>query len=71
MSHESCFLSLRLFFFLSRLFLFDLVELVSFDELYLFDDESNNDGSPGTCNFTFCSDESVGSVGNLLVVFVA
>ena len=32
-----------------------------------FDDEYDNDGSgsgsPGTCNFPFCSDESVGSVG--------
>ena len=48
-------------------FLFDLIELVSFDELDLFDDKSDNDGSrsgsPGTCDFPFCSDESVGSVG--------
>ena len=43
------------------------MELVPFNELDLFDDESDNDGSgsgsAGTCDFTFCSDESVGSVG--------
>ena len=48
-------------------FLFDLLELISFDRLDLFDDESDDDGSesgsPGTCDFTFCYDESVGSVG--------
>ena len=47
--------------------LFDLLELLSFDELYLFDDESDDDGSGSgsadTCDFPFCSDESVGSVG--------
>ena len=37
-------------------FLFDLLELISFDQFYLFDDESGNDGSgsgsPGTCSFS-------------------
>ena len=40
---------------------------MSFDKLYFFENESENDGSgsgsPGTCNFTFCYGESVGSVG--------
>ena len=65
-SNVSCFLYLRLFFFLSLFFLIDLLEFLSFDGLYLFDDESDDDGSgsgsPGTCNFTFCSGNSVGSV---------
>ena len=43
------------------------MEFLSFDELDLFDDESDNDGSgsrtPGMCAFPFCSDEFVGSVG--------
>ena len=47
-------------------FLFDLLKLLSFDELDLFDDESEDDGSgsrsPGTCNFPFCS-------GNFVVSF--
>ena len=46
---------------------FDLLKLVSFDELDLFDNESGDDGSgswsAGTCDFPFCSDQSVGSVG--------
>ena len=40
---------------------------MSFDKLYSFDYESDDDGSisgsPGTCAFPFCYDESVGSVG--------
>ena len=52
------------FFFLSHLFLFDLMELVPFNELDLFDDESDNDGygsgSAVTCAFPFFSDEFVG-----------
>ena len=43
------------------------MEFLSFDELDLFDDESDNDGygsvSPGTYTFLFCSYNSVGSVG--------
>ena len=50
-----------------RFFLFDLLELVSFDKLYLFDDEFDNDGyvsgSPGTFAFPFSSNKSVGSAG--------
>ena len=40
---------------------------MSFDKLYLSDDESDNDGSgygsPSTCAFPFCSGKFVGSVG--------
>ena len=40
--------------------------MLSFDKVYLFDDESDNDGSgsrsPGTCDFPFCSEEYVGRV---------
>ena len=54
------------FFFLLLLFLINLLELLSFGELYLFDDEYDNDGSgsgsPGTCDFPFCSGKSVGPV---------
>ena len=42
------------------------MELVSFEELDLFDDESEDDGyvsvSASTCNYPFCSNEPVGSV---------
>ena len=68
-SDESYFLSFRNLFFLSRFFFFDLLELISFDELYLFDDESDNyeygSGSPGTCDFPFCSGNSVGRVSGV------
>ena len=41
--------------------------MISFNKLDLFDDESDDDGSgsgsPGKCDFPFCSDESDGSVG--------
>ena len=50
-----------------RFFLIDLLELLSFDKLDLFGDESDDDGpgfrSPVPCAFPFVSDESVGSVG--------
>ena len=40
---------------------------MSFDKLYLFDDNSDDYGSgsdsPGTCAFPFCSGKSVRSVG--------
>ena len=46
--------------------MFDFLKLVSFEELDSFNYESDNDGSDsgsaGTCNFTFCFDESVGRV---------
>ena len=58
----SCFLCFQIFFFLSRLFLLDLLEFVTFDKLYLFGDGSGS-GSAGTCNFPFFSDEFVDSVG--------
>ena len=39
---------------------------MSFDKLYLFDDDSDDDGSgsgsAGTCTFPFCSGKSVGRV---------
>ena len=68
------------FVFLTHFLLFALLfnwfmELLSFDQLYLFDGESDNDGSryrsPGMCAFQFCSGKFVGSVGNPLVVSVA
>ena len=41
--------------------------MVTFNELYLFDDESDNDGSvsgsSGMCAFPFRFEDSVGSVG--------
>ena len=50
-------------------FLIDLLELLFFDELYVFDDESDDDGSgsgsPGTCTFPFFSGKSVGSVSGV------
>ena len=53
--------------FITRFFFFDLIELVSFDELYSFDDESDDvgsdSGSAGTCNFPLCFDDYVGLVG--------
>ena len=71
----SCFLCLRRFFFLSIVFLIDLLELLSFDELNVFDDESGDyrygSGSPGTCTFPFCSGYSVGRVSGVCsVIFV-
>ena len=66
-SDKSCFFGFQRFLFLSRFFLFDLLELVSFNELDSFDGESDDDGSgsgsAGTCAFPVCSDESIGSVG--------
>ena len=65
-SGASCFFCFQHFFFLSLLFLIDLLELLSFKKLDLFDDESDYDGSgsrpPGTYAFPFCSVKSVGSV---------
>ena len=57
------FLSFQRFFFLSRFFFFDLLELVSFDELD-FPGESDNDGSrSGSYGMSVCSSgEYVGSV---------
>ena len=47
--------------------MFDLLELVSFDKLYVFDNESDNDGSgsgsAGMCASSFHSNESLGNVG--------
>ena len=61
MSHISCLSDA--FPLIAFIFLIDLMELISFDDLYLFNDESNNDGSrsgsPGTCDFPFCSYNSV------------
>ena len=65
-SDASCFLCFRRLFFLSLFFFIALLELLFFDNLDLFDDESENDGSgsgsPGTYAFPFCSGESVGGV---------
>ena len=50
--------------FLSLSFLTNLLELLSFEELDLFNDESDDDGSgsrsPGTWYFPFCSGNSIG-----------
>ena len=66
-SDASCFLCFRQFFFLSPFFLIDVLELLSFNKLDFFDDESDDDGSvsgsPGAFSFPFCSGKSVGSVG--------
>ena len=56
-SDRSSFVCLRRFFFLSLLYLIDLLELVSFDEVYLFN-ESDNDGSGSGSPST-----SIGSAG--------
>ena len=62
---------------MSRFFFFDLLEFLSFDELDLFDDESDDDGSvsgsPGTCDLPFFSGNCVGCVSGVgaLVVSVA
>ena len=51
------------------LFLIDLLELLFFDELYLFDDDYEHDGSgsgsPGMCDFPFFYRKSVGSVSGV------
>ena len=66
---ESCFISFWRFSFLSRLFLFNTLELISFDQLYLFDDEydkyGSGYGSPGTCAFPFFSGKYVGSISGV------
>ena len=50
-------------------FLIDLLDLLSFDELYLFageyDDDGYGSGSPGMCTFSFCSGKSVGFVSGV------
>ena len=66
-SDKSSFLSFRRFLFLLRFFFFYLLELLSFEELDFFNDESDNDGSrygsPSTCAYPFVSGKTVGSVG--------
>ena len=66
-SDESCFLSFLRLFFLSRLFLFDLLELMSFGELDLLDDESDDDGfgsgSPSPWSSQFFYYKYIVSVG--------
>ena len=51
------------------LFSIDLLELLSFDKLYLFEDESDKygsgSGSPGKCNFPFFYGNSVGRVSGI------
>ena len=63
------FLVFTTLFLLINFILFDLLELLSFDALYIFDDESDDDesgsGSHGTCAFPFCYGNSVGSVSGL------
>ena len=55
-----------MFLFVSLFFLIDLLELISFDELDIFDDESDENGSgcrsPGTFAFSFCFVKSSSSV---------
>ena len=66
---ESYFLYFQFFPFLLHIFLFDLLELVSFEELYFFENESDNDGYgsgyPGRCTFPFPPEKSVGSVSGV------
>ena len=54
-------------FFSYRIMLIDLLELLSFEKLDFFDDESDDDssgsGSPGMCAFLFCSNKYFGSFG--------
>ena len=44
--------------------------MLSFDKIYLFNDESDNDGSgsgsPGTCDFPFFAGNYVGHVGHIV-----
>ena len=71
-SKEPCLLSFQYIFFLLRLLLFDLMYLMSSDESDLIDDDSDFDGSDSGssgryyfCTFSFCFEDSVGSVGSL------
>ena len=68
-SYRSCILCFRIFFFLLRHLLFDLLYFLSSDELYLLVYESENygsdSGSSGTCNFPFCFEDSVGRVSGV------
>ena len=68
-SDASCFLCLRRFFFLLIIFLIDLLEFLFFDELDLFNDESDDNGSgsryPIMCAFTFCSGNYIGCVSGV------
>ena len=67
-SHESYFVHFRRFLFLSRPFLLSFIYLLSLEESYLLDDESDNYGSEsrysGTCDFPL-------SLTKKLVVLVA
>ena len=58
----------RRFFFVSRFFLLDLLQLQSFYISDLLDGEADDDGSDsesaGTCAFPFFFDESVGCVAD-------
>ena len=62
-------------FLLIAFFLINLLLLLSFDKLDLFNDESDDDGSgsgsPGTCVFPFCSGKYVGGVSGVgSIIFV-
>ena len=63
------FLVFTTLFLLINFILFDLLELLSFHELDLFNDDSNDDGygsgSPGMCTFTFFSGDYVGFVSGV------
>ena len=65
--HDSCVYDA--FYFYRFLFLINLLELLSFHELDLFNDDSNDDGygsgSPGMCTFTFFSGDYVGFVSGV------
>ena len=52
-------MSFQCFFFLSRFFLFDLIELVSFDKLNFFDQSENYGSGSGS------PDKYVGSAGDI------
>ena len=63
-SEKSCFVCLCRLLFLSRPLLLDFLYLLSLDESYLLDDESDNDGSDfgssGTCACPFRFYDSIG-----------
>ena len=57
-SDQSFFLFFRIFSFVSRFFILDLLYFLSFDESDSLDDEADDDisesGSTGTSDFLFC-----------------
>ena len=68
-SDDYCLMRFRRFSFLLRPLLLDFIYLMSSDESYLLDDESEYDGynsrSSGTCPFPFHFDDSIGCVSGV------